>query len=363
MTGSDSGMSPETDDDKRHLVEGKGSSPEPSKPGGEYSTPHNKAGTSAPVPEGFGRDGLTESVPVLLLGKAGMFLVLAAWLVGYISDPDTLRNTLYMSLTPLAVMVGFGLKHLYDTVKAIVDESPLDTKDRPVFLMNLVLFVGTIGAVLGVLAYSLVPKSDADSLWDLWQTHRVLGGAALMWVVFAFALLIRFPFIALTGQQLVDAMDAWEESPHWKAIRKARRIDNGVVALLVVIDIAVIVIRGHEPIPGSGLVEVFLVAFTYEAVCALGFRGATIGRWRTGLLLIADDGSRLSRWTALKRSAVLYAPLIAVGLLSLEPRLGVELAILSFPVLLVLYGLGSFHPYQRGFADLKTGTQVVAKAP
>ena len=367
MTASDSGICPETDGDKRRLVEGNGderrdSSPEPPEPGGEHSTPHNKANTVTSVPEGFGWDGLTKSVPVLLLGKAGLLVVFAGWLVGYISDPDTLRNTLYMSLTPLAVMVGFGLKHLYGTVKTIVDESPLDTKDRPVFLINLFSFGGTIGAVLGVLTYSLVPEFDTDSLWGLWHIHRVLGGAALMWVVFAFTLLIRFPFVALVGQQLVDSFDAWEESQHWRTIRKARRIDNGVVALLVVIDIAVIIIRGQEPIPGSILVEVFLVAFTYEAVCALGFRGATIGRWRTSLRLIADDGSRLSRWRALKRSVVLYAPLIVVGLLSLEPRLGAELAILSFLVLL-LYQLGGLHPYQRGFADLRTGTQVVAKAP
>ena len=28
----------------------------------------------------------------------------------------------------------------------------------------------------------------------------------------------------------------------------------------------------------------------------------------------------------------------------------------------IIYRLGSLHPYQRGFADLKTGTQVVAKS-
>lgn len=367
MAAPNSGMCPETTGDTSHLVEGNGderkeSNPESPEPGGEHSAPHNEADTSTPAPEGFGWDGLTKSVPMLMLGKIGLVVVLAGWLFGYLSDPDTLRNTLYMSLTPLAVMVGFGLKHLYGTVKTIVDESPLDTKERPATLLKLFSFVGTIGAVLAVLVYSLVPEFDADNLWGLWHTHRVLGGAALMWVVFAFTLLIRFPFVALAGQQLVDAMDAWEESPHWKRIRKARRKDNGVVALLVAIDIAVIIIRGQEPIPGSGLLEVVLVAFTYEAVCALGFRGATIGRSRTGLRLIADDGSRLSRWRALKRSVVLYAPLIVVGLLSLEALLGAELVILSVPVLLILYRLGSLHPYQRGFADLKTGTQVVAKA-
>ena len=101
---------------------------------------------------------------MLVLGKVRLAVVLAGWIVGYISDPDTLRNTLYLSMTPLAVMVGFGLKHLYSAVKATIAESSLGAKDSRLTLLKMLSFVGTIGAVLGVLAYSLIPEFDAESL-------------------------------------------------------------------------------------------------------------------------------------------------------------------------------------------------------
>jgi uncharacterized RDD family membrane protein YckC len=316
--------------------------------------PNNEGDSSTPKPEGFGWEGLANSVPVLLLGKVGMAIVLAGWVVGYISDPEILRNTLFLSLTPLAVMVGFGLKHFYDLVKAIIGGTPLNAEDRPGTLLRLFSFVGTIGAVLGVLAYSLVPGLDAEYL-------RVLGGLALMWVVLAFTLLVRLPLVSLNGNQLVEAMEGWKESTHWEAIRKARWKDNRLVAVLVIIDIAAMIIRGQEPIPGVGLLEVALVAFLYEAICALGFRGTTYGRWRVGLRLVVEDGSRLSRWRAFKRGSVLCVPLFVVGILGLEALLGADVVVTSIPLIL-LYGLGYLHPYQRGFADLKTGTQVAAKA-
>ena len=344
-------------------VERKDGNTMPSESEGEGVAPHNEAGTSAPEREGFGWDGLANSVPMLLLGKVGLATVLAGWLVGYISDPDILRDTLYLSLTPMAVLVGFGLKHFYDVVKALIGGMPLKAEDRPATLLSLFSFVGTIGAVFGVLAYSLIPEFNTEilSVLDGESVQRILGGGALMWVVLAFTLLVRFPLIALIGHQLVEAMEAWKESAHWETIRKARRKDNRVVALLVVIDLAIMMIRGQEPIPGFWWLEVSLVAFSYEAICALGFRGTTFGRWRVGLRLAAEDGSRLSRWRAFKRSFVLYVPLFVVGVLGLETLLGADVAVILFPAL-ILYGLGYLHPYQRGFADLKTGTQVVAKA-
>lgn len=343
-------MSPETEDNPHSLAQGNG---------GE----RNEARTSAPEREGFGWDGLANSVPMLLLGKVGLVTVLAGWLVGYISDPETLRDTLFLSLTPMTVLVGFGLKHFYDVVKALIGGMSLKAEDHPATLLSLFSFVGTIGAVFGVLAYSLIPGLDDRILSVLGGelARRPLGGVALVWVVLSFTLVVRFPLIALGGQQLVEAMDAWKESAHWETIRKARRKDNWVVALLVVGDLAIMLIRGQEPIPGSGLIEVALVAFLYEAICALGFRGTTYGKWRVGLRLAAEDGSSVSRWRAFKRSFVLYVPLFVVGLLGLEALLGAHVVVAFFPML-ILYGLGYLHPYQRGFADLKTGTQVVAKA-
>ncbi|MCQ3805374.1 MAG: RDD family protein [Acidimicrobiia bacterium] len=365
MTEPKTAMPPE--DSHRSLGQGggaerKGSVTTPSDSEGEGVAPHGE-GTSASQREGFGWDGLTNSVPMLLLGKTGLATVLAGFLVGYISDPDVLRNTLYLSLTPMAVLVGFGLKHFYDVVKALIGGISLKAEERPATLLVLFLFVGTIGAVFGVLAYSLIPELNVAVLSMLGGEliGRFLGGAALMWVVLAFTLLVRFPFIALVGHQLVEAMDAWKESAHWETIRKARRKDNRVVALLVAADLATMLIRGQEPIPGSWLIEVALVAFLYEAVCALGFGGTTYGKWRVGLRLAAEDGSRLSRWRAFKRSFVLYVPLFVVGMLGLEALLGAHVAVFFFPVL-ILYGLGYLHPDQRGFADLKTGTQVVTKA-
>ena len=200
---------------------------------------------------------------MLVLGKVGLAVVLAGWIVGYISDPDTLRNTLYLSMTPLAVMVGFGLKHLYSAVKATIAESSLGAKDSRLTLLKLLSFVGTIGAVLGVLAYSLIPEFDAESLWGFgggWA-HRPLGGFVLMWVVLAFTLLIRFPILALTGDQLVEAINTWEESPHWKTIRKARRKDNGVAGLLFVAYIATMMIRESQPPADAALLGLLLVGF------------------------------------------------------------------------------------------------------
>ena len=345
------------------VKERKDSNTIPSQSGGEDVAAHGEADTSAPVLEGFGWDGLTNSVPMVVLGKVGLILVLAGWLVGYVNDPGIVRDTLYLSMTPLAVMVGFGLKHLYSRVKAVAAEVPLASRDRPLTFLKILLFVGTIGAVLGVLAYSLVPEFDADGLWGFgagWPL-RPLGGFVLMWVVLAFTLLIRFPILALTGERLVDAMEAWEESPQWETIRKARRKDNRVVALLFVVYVATMAIRGSPPFADAGLFWVFLVAFAYEAFCALVFRGTTWGKRRTGLRVVSDDGSSASRLRALARSLVLYLPLLVVGILRLDAFLGMGAAVTLFP-LLVLYGLGSLHPYQRGFADLKTGTQVVPKA-
>ena len=326
MTEPKSEMAPEVS--PRSLVQGgdserKGSDTTPSESEGEGVAPNNEGGTSAPEREGFGWDGLANAVPMLLLGKAGLASVLAGWLVGYISDPDVLRNTLYLSLTPMAVLVGFGLKHFYNVVKALIGGMSLKAEDRPATLLSLFSFVGTIGAVFGVLAYSLIPDFDTEipSILGGELIERSLGGAALMWVVLAFALLVRFPLIALVGHQLVEAMDTWKESAHWETIRKARRKDILVVALLVAVDLAIMIIRGQEPIPGSGLLEVSLVAFLYESICALGFRGTTYGKWRVGLRLAAEDGSCLSRWRAFKRSFVLYVPLIVVGALGLEALL------------------------------------------
>ena len=345
------------------MKERKDSNTIPSQSGGEDVAAHGEADTSAPVLEGFGWDGLTNSVPGLLLGKVGLVAVLAGWLVGYISDPGTLRSTLNLSLTPLAVMVGFGLKHLYGAVKAIVDGSPLDANDRHLTLLKLLSFGGTIGAVLGVLAYSLVPDFDAGILWivDGVLAQRVLGGFVLMWVVLAFTLLFRLPLIAVFGHQLVDAMEAWKESPLWETIRKARRKDNRLVAFLVVANVAWAVVRGSSPFEDAALLVTLLVAFAYEGFCALAFGGITYGKRRTRLRVVADDGSRLSRWRAFKRSFVLYAPLLAVGVFRLDALFGAGVMVLALPIV-VVYGLGSLHPYQRGFADLITGTQVVLKA-
>ena len=343
--------------------EQRGSGYQCSGPPGEGLAQRGAVDPPVPAPEGFGWDGMANSVPMVVLGKVGLILVLAGWLVGYVSDPDIVRNTLYLSITPLAVIVGFGLKHLYSTVKAAAAEVRLASKDRPLTLLKILLFVGTIGAVLGVLAYSLVPEFDADGLWGIgagWPL-RPLGGFVLMWVVLAFTLLIRFPILALTGERLVDAMEAWGESPQWETIRKARRKDNRVVALLFVVYVVTMAIRGSPPFADAGLFWVFLVAFAYEAFCALAFRGTTWGKRRTGLRVVSDDGSRASRLRAFARSLVLYLPLLVVGILRLDAFLGMGAAVTLFP-LLVLYGLGSLHPYQRGFADLKTGTRVVPKA-
>lgn len=95
MTEPKSEMAPEVS--PRSLVQGgdserKGSDTTPSESEGEGVAPNNEGGTSAPEREGFGWDGLANAVPMLLLGKAGLASVLAGWLVGYISDPDVLRN-------------------------------------------------------------------------------------------------------------------------------------------------------------------------------------------------------------------------------------------------------------------------------
>ena len=357
----------ETDDDTRDFThsdgdERKDSNTMPSQPRGEDAAVHGEADTSAPVLEGFGWDGLTNSVPGLLLGKVGLAAVLAGWLVGYISDPGTLRSTLNLSLIPLAVMVGFGLKHLYGAVKAIVDGSPLEENERHLTLLELLSFGGTIGAVLGVLAYSLVPDFDAEILWivDGVLAQRVLGGIVLMWVVLAFTLLFRLPLIAVFGHQLADGMEAWKESPLWETIRKARRKDNRLVALLVVANVAWAVIRGASPFEDAALLVTLLLAFAYEGFCAVAFGGTTYGRWRTRLQIVGDDGSRLSRWRAFKRSFVLYAPLLALGVFRLDALFGMGVMAMALPIV-VVYGLGNLHPYQRGFADLIMGTQVVAK--
>ncbi|MDE0600396.1 MAG: RDD family protein [bacterium] len=360
-------MSPETEDSPRSLAQGgvdrNDSETTPSGSEGEGFAPQEQTGASASVPEGFGWDGLTNSVPGLLLGKVGLVAVLAGWLVGYTSDPGTLRDTLDLSLTPLAVMVGFGLKHLYGAVKAIVNGLPLGAKERNFTLLKLLSFGGTIGAVLGVLAYSLVPDFDTEILWilDGIVAQRVLGGFILMWVALAFTLLVRLPLIAVFGRQLVDAMEAWQESPLWETIRKARRKDNRLVALLVVATVAWAIVKGSPPFEDAALLVTLLLAFAYEGFCAVAFGGTTYGKWRTRLRVVADDGSRLSRWRAFKRSFVLYAPLVAVGVLRLDAVLGMGIFVLALPIV-VMYGLGSLHPYQRGFADLITGTQVVAKA-
>lgn len=214
-----------------------------------------------------------------------------------------------------------------------------------------------------MLAYSLMPKFDTGVLSLLGGefVQRSLGGAALMWVVLAFTLVVRFPLIALGGQQLVDAMDAWKESAHWQAIRKARRKDNWVVALLVVANVVWAIVRGSPPFEDAALLVTLSMAFAYEAFCALVCGGTTYGKWRFGLRLAAEDDARSSRWRALKRSFVLYAPLLAVGALRLDSLLGTGAFTMALPIV-VVYGLGSLHPYQRGFADLITGTQVVAKA-
>jgi len=129
-------MSPETEDSPHSLAQGNG---------GE----RHEGSTSAPEREGFGWDGLANSVPMLLLGKVGLVTVLTGWLVGYISDPETLRDTLFLSLTPMTVLVGFGLKHFYDVVKSLIGGMSLKAEDRPATLLSLCSFVGTIGAVFG----------------------------------------------------------------------------------------------------------------------------------------------------------------------------------------------------------------------
>ena len=287
-----------------------------------------------------------------------MFLIVAWW-VGQVVPASTLRETLFLSLTPLAVMVGFGLKSIYRVAEAIGASQPLSENERPLMFVRLLLLLCTLGAVVAVLVYSLMPVAGDGAAALVGNTLYFVGPVALLWVVAAFTVLIRLPYLVKHVESISGESPA---SPNWIPVRKARRIDIAVISGLMAVDFMILIWRGVPAVAGAGWIEVALVGLLYEMFCAVFLRGRTIGKRRLGLYVRAEDGTLASRWRAVKRSIVLFLPLLLLGGLLVENLWVTGVELLAAP-LVSLYALGAFHPYGRSFADLLVGTVVTAQEP
>ena len=315
-------------------------------------------------PAEVGWSGFRDSVPVLLLGRGGVVAFLVLWTVWPYIPLDRLQNTLTLALVPLAVLFGFGLQRFQEIDQLIRSStSKIGTANLGRVVQALFTYGGSVPALAAVLAYSLLPLE-----FPLWGTlppdtaaafNREITRVVASLVLLPIVLMFRYPFFTADQQRLMAAVDRPSMRDHWKQRRKARYRDALLVLFPFIAGFLLAVSRGWLPV-GDFLLVLALVGFLYEAVCAL-FRGCTVGKWRCGVRVVGLDGDPASRWRALARAGVLYAPALAFRLLPLDAVLGSNATDWSFLVL-ALYGLGMAHPYGRGFHDLVAGTRITTQA-
>lgn len=316
-------------------------------------------------PSEVGWSAFAGSVPALLLGRGGALAFFVLWLIWPYIPLDRLQNTLIHALVPLAVMFGFGLQRFQEIDHLIRSRtSGIGAANRGRVVQVVFAYGGTVTALAAVLAYSLLPLEvplwnrlppDIAAALDVYpELTLVVASLVLLPVV----LIARYPFFAADPVRLVEALDRPSMEGHWKQRRKARYRDTLVLLVLVFVGVFVLAVLGGQ-LPGdASLVGLALVGFAYEGVCAL-FRGCTVGKWRRGVCVVVGlDDDPVSRGRALARAAVLYAPLLVLGILRLDAVLGPTATVLNVPVM-ALYGLGMAHPHGRGFHDLVAGTRVI----
>ena len=312
-----------------------------------------------------GWSGFRDSAPVLLLGWGGVLAFLVLWTAWPYISLGRLQNTLTLALVPLAVLFGFGLQQ-FQEIDQLIRSSTLRIGTASLGRVVQVLFTygGSVTALAAVLAYSLLPLEVP--LWDTLppdiaaalnrETARGVASLVLLPVV----LIARYPFLTADSERLVAAIERPPMGGHWRQRIKARCWDAPLVLVLLLIGLYLLAVsRGWLPGRDS-LLALALVGFLYEAVCAL-FRGCTVGKWRCGVRVVGLDGLPASRWRALARAGVLYAPWLTFGLVQLDAVLSSGAMDWWFLVL-ALYGLGMVHPYGRGFHDLAAGTRVTTHA-
>ena len=317
-----------------------------------------------PGPSEVGWSALASSVPVLLLGRGGVVAFLVLWVVWPYIPLDRLQNTLTLALVPLAVLFGFGLQRFQEIDHLIRSRtSGIGAANRGRVVQVVFAYGGTVTALAAVLAYSLLPLEIP--LWnrlspgiaaalDIYpEIALVVASLVLLPVV----LIARYPFFTADLERFVAALERPSMEGHWKQRRKARYLDAPLVLVLSIAGFVLAASQGWLP-GGAYYLALASAGFLYEAVCAV-FRGCTVGKWRCGVRVVVMglDDDRVSRWRALARAAVLYAPLLVIGFLHLDPVWGTNARDLGF-VIAALYGLGMAHPYGRGFHDLMAGTWV-----
>ena len=314
----------------------------------------------------IGWSGFKVSLPVALLGRGGLLAILILWTLGQYIPLNSLRETLILALVPMAVIFGFGLKRFEEIGDLLRARPSLDNDStRGRFLQVVLVYGASVTALTAVLVYSLIPEFELpDTLppdllggLDLYR-FLTLGVATL--VLLPAVLIVRYPFLTMGNRHFTAAVDRPSMSPHWRQRRGARCWDMLMVLPLYFLDILVLALLGQWLPREAYLVELVLVGFLYEAACAL-FRGCTVGKWRRGVRVVGLDGNPASRWRALGRAAVLYAPPFSFGLLQMQGVPGSNSVVL-WTMVLVLYGLAATHPYGRGLHDLVAGTRITTQA-
>ena len=309
-----------------------------------------------------GWSGFGISVPFVLLGRGGVLAFLVLWTFGPYIPLDSLRDMLTLALVPMAVIFGFGLKRfeeIGDLLRARPSLGADATRGR--FLQVVLVYGGSVTALTAVLVYSLIPEFELPDTFPpelvALDPYRLITLGVATLVLLPVVLIVRYPFLTIGSKRLTTAVDRPSMNGHWKQRRQARYWDTSVVLALFFLDIAVLALLGGWLPEDAYLVELALVGLLYEAVCAL-FKGCTVGKWRRGVRVVGLDDNPVSRRRALGRATVLYAPLLSFGLLQLEAVPAPNAAVLWALILVLLYGLGTAHPYGRGLHDLVAGTRI-----
>lgn len=321
-------------------------------------------------PSEVGWSAFASSVPALLLGRGGALAFLVLWTVGPYIPLERFQDTLTLALVPLAVLFGFGLQRFQEIDHLIRSRtSGIGPANRGGIVQILIAYGGTATALTGlaaVLAYNLLPLENP--LWNklspdfatALDIYREITLAVASLVLLPVVLIARYPFLTADPERLVEALKRPSMGGHWKQRRKARYRDALVLLVLVLLGAFVLAVLDRQIPVDASLVGLALVGLLYEAICAL-FRGITVGKWHRGVRVMGSDDDPVSRWRALARAAVLYAPLLVLGLLRLDEVLGSNATVLTVLVI-ALYGLGLAHPYGRGFHDLVAGTRITTRS-
>ena len=115
---------------------------------------------------------------VRLFGKGMIFVPILILVVVFFVDRTTIRNTLNMGITPLAVIFAFGLKEFRQIDERIAASWPGSDTQRSHWLASLLTYGGSISALVAALLYNLVPEMSSEGLFRASQR----GGWCTPWL-------------------------------------------------------------------------------------------------------------------------------------------------------------------------------------